>query len=272
MPPAATTSAQALSNLQAAGAAQKTPDQVYQANSSALGIPGAQQQVSGLRGAINNTTNLLQQVAPSVMGRTQNSLVTSAQANAQIANGQAPLNTQLDAENQQYSGASSDLTNLLGQANTETSNDLTGQQNQLSYLQGIYGDLSAGEQQAAANALARDQLAASEKAAAGSGVGLSGGGGNTGTSGTNGSTPSGSMTRNSAGGYAFSDGSGKPITMAQYLMANGATPANIVAKVEGLLGSSQTSGDLGILHAIQNGGYTPAQLETIFPQIFGGSY
>lgn len=155
----ATTSAQALTNLQTAQAGQQSPDQLQQSTGQALGIPAAQQQVSGLRGAINNTTSLLQQVAPSVMGRTQNSLVTSAQADAQIANGQAPLNTQLNTENTDYSNANSDLTNLTNEQGTEVGNDITNQQNQLSYLQGIYSDLSAAEQQKITNAQAEQTIA-----------------------------------------------------------------------------------------------------------------
>lgn len=275
MPPAATTSAQALSNLQSAASSQKTPDQVYQANSGALGIPQAQTQVSGLRGAINNTTNLLQQVAPSVMGRTQNSLVTSAQANAQIANGQAPLNTQLDSENQQYSGASSDLTNLLGQANTETSNDLTGQQNQLSYLQGIYGDLSAAEQQQFTNQQDAQKLLDAEKAAAAGtgGVGLAGSGTPTGPLTPGGAGTVGTMSRNAVNGYGFADASGKPQTMGAYLLANRYSGQALINEAAQLLAKSGSSHDIGIANAISNTvhPYTPAQLEQLYPQVFGGT-
>jgi hypothetical protein len=269
MPPAATTSAQALSNLQTAQAGQKSPDQLYQQESSALGIPGAQQQVSGLRGAINNTTSLLSQVAPSVMGRTANSLVTSAQANAQIANGQAPLNTQLNQEQQAYSGANADLTNLTNEAGTLTGNAVTGQQNQLSYLQGIYSDLASSEQQAKANALAQEQLAAS-KASGGIG-GLVGGGTGTTAPTTTPTAPGGGFTatKNSVGGYSFSSAAGQPATMAQYLAGQRLSGTGLLQRAAAML-SQGSQGDRGIANAISSGRYTPAQLEQLYPQVFGG--
>lgn len=267
MPPAATTSAQALSNLQTAQAGQQTPDQLTASTGSALGIPAAQQQVSGLRGAINNTTQLLSQVAPSVMGRTQNSLVTSAQADAQIANGQAPLNDQLNKENTDYSGASSDLTNLLGQQNTEVGNDLSNQQNQLSYLQGIYSDLSASEQQKVANEQAEEQLSASRAAAASSGASspvLAGG--------ASSSSQYGASSRNAAGGYSFTGPGGVPITMAQYLAGNGYQSATQIAQAAAQMLSQGTASDKAVAAAISSGKYTPAQLAQQYPQVFGGSF
>lgn len=274
MPPAATTSQQALQNLQSFQGSAKSPGQFASANDTSLGIPAAQQQVTGLRGAINNTTSLLSQVAPSVMGRTQNSLVTSAQANRQIGNEQAPLNDQLNKENTDYSGASTDLNNLMSRSSALTGQDITGQQNQLSYLQGIYGDLSAAEQAATTNQLNRDQLnasiAAQKASAGGGGISLAGGGTTTpGASATAGGTPVGSFTRNGSGGYNFMGGDGKPVTMAQYLIANGANPGNLLQGVTHLLTNSN-GGDKGIANAINSGHYTLAQLEKLYPQVFGG--
>lgn len=272
MPPTATTSQQALQNLQSAQGSQKSPDQIATDNSTSLGIPAAQQQVTGLRGAINNTTQLLSQVAPSVMGRTSNSLVTSAQADRQIANEQSPLNDQLNKENSDYSGASTDLQNLVGQANTKTTNDIAGQNSQLSYLQGIYGDLSAAEQAATTNQLNRDQLNASvaaQKASAVTGISLGGGNATPTSTPTASGAQVGSFTRNGSGGYNFMGGDGKPVTMAQYLVANGANPGNLLQGVTQLLTNSN-GGDKGIANAINSGHYTLAQLEKLYPQVFGG--
>lgn len=268
MPPA-TTSQSALQNLQAAGAGAKTPDQVYQDTSSSLGVPAAQQQVSGLRGAINNTTQLLSQVAPSVMGRTANSLVTSAQANRQITNEQTPLNDQLNKENTDYAGASSDLGNLMDEVNTRTGNTVTGQQNQLSYLQGIYSDLSASEQQKIANDQAQQQINETKlndarTAASGSGgISLAGG---------TGGGISGAMTKNASGGYAFTNSAGVPVTMAQYLAANGGANASQIASQAAQLLSAGTANDKAVAAAINSGKYTPAQLAKLYPQVFGGSF
>lgn len=264
MPPA-TTSQSALQNLQTAGASAKTPDQVYQDTSSSLGVPAAQQQVSGLRGAINNTTQLLSQVAPSVMGRTANSLVTSAQANRQISNEQAPLNDQLNKENTDYAGASSDLGNLMDQVNTRTGNTITGQQNQLSYLQGIYSDLSASEQQKIANDQAQQQItdarnnAAASRAASAGGISLAGG---------SGGGVQGSVTRDPSGGYAFKTATGVPITMGQYLDANGGGYQQALQMLQA--GSANDKQIATQIQALVSKGATPQQLAAKYPQVFGG--
>lgn len=260
MPPA-TTSTQALGNLQSAQANQQTPDQLSTSTGNALGIPAAQQQVSGLRGAINNTTQLLSQVAPSVMGRTQNSLVTQAQANAQITNGQAPLNDQLNKEQTDYSGANSDLTNLTNQQNSMVGNDLTNQQNQLSYLQGIYSDLSASEQQKIANDQAQQQINKASSSGSGTPTLVGGSGGS-----------QYATARNAAGGYSFTGPGGVPVTMAQYLAGNGYQSADQIAQAAASMLGQGSSSDKQVAAAIQSGKYTPAQLAQQFPQVFGGSF
>lgn len=163
MPPAptATTSGQALQNLQTAQSTQQTPDQIQQSTDQSLGVPGAQQQVSGLRQAITNTTNLLNGVAPSVEGRTQNSLETSAQANREIQNEQAPISQTLGGQNTALSNDQSDLSNLLSQASTEEGLKEQGQTDTLTNLQNIYNDLYGQEQNTAqANVTAAQQAEA----------------------------------------------------------------------------------------------------------------
>lgn len=124
----------------------QSPDQIMQGENQQLGVPQAQQQVSGLRQAITNTTNLLNQVAPSVYGRTANSLVTDAQATKQIGNEQAPISATLGKQNTDYTNASDDYKNLLGQATTLAQLKQTGQQSQLANLEDIYKTLLGKEQ------------------------------------------------------------------------------------------------------------------------------
>ena len=147
MPPA-TTSAQAQTNLQNYASQMQTPTQEIQTADQSLGVNQAQQQVTGLQGAIANTTNLLQQVAPTVMGNAENSLVTQSQANQQISNASAPLNTQLTNQTNSYNQANSNYTNLEGQAQNLANANLSAQQGQESYLQSIYNDLYTQEQNA----------------------------------------------------------------------------------------------------------------------------
>lgn len=155
MPP---NSQAALQQLQSYQSGAQSPEQLITNAQNQLGVGAAQQQVSGLRGAINNTTNLLQQVAPSVMGRTGNSLVTSAQADKIIGNEQAPIQQNLSKDTQDYNDANATYTDLENQAEQRANADLTGQQNQESYLQGIYNDLYTQEQNASQQAEAEREF------------------------------------------------------------------------------------------------------------------
>lgn len=170
-------SAQALQNLQAFQGQIKAPQDILKDQQTQLGVPQQQQQVSGLRQAITNTTNLLNQVAPSVYGRTQNSLVTSAQAGRQIQNEQAPIATNLNKQETDYTGANSDLDRALQQAAQASSLQVTGQQQQLDNLKSIYGAYYQQEQDAAARELENQKLAlAKSQAASSANNGLSLGG------------------------------------------------------------------------------------------------
>lgn len=167
MPPA-TTSQAALANLQSYQAGSKTPDQLTQDANKQYGVDAAGQQVSGLRQAISKTTGLLKQVAPSVYGRTQNSLVTNAQATRQIGNETAPIQQDLQNLGTQYSDASSDYDKATSQASQQAQLGYQGQQGQLSYLQQIYQNLAAGEQSQRDEAF-RQQQAVDSRSAASSG-------------------------------------------------------------------------------------------------------
>lgn len=154
-----TNSAAALSQLQGFQKTMQSPDKLLASQEQSLGVPQAQQQVSGLRQAITNTTNLLNQVAPSVYGRTGQSLVTSAQAGRQIANEQAPIQQNLSGLGQDYGNASGDLNTLLGRSQSLASLQEQGQQDRLSALQGIYQNLFGKEQAQLSNELERKKLA-----------------------------------------------------------------------------------------------------------------
>lgn len=123
----------------------QNPYDLLQQREQALGIPAAQQQVSGLRSAITNTTNLLNKIAPSVEGRTANSLVTSAQANRMIQNESAPVQQQLSTLGTQEQNAQSALSNLMSQANSEATMQSTGQQDVLKNLSSLQGMMASSE-------------------------------------------------------------------------------------------------------------------------------
>lgn len=141
-------SQQALSQLQAQQQQARNPNDFLSEQRQALGADAARQTVTGLRGAINNTTKLLQQVAPSIMGRTGSSLVTSAQANKQIQNEQAPISQNLSDQSREYGQASQDLGDIESRAAQAASGMYQGQQDKLSYLQNLYNTLYQREQAA----------------------------------------------------------------------------------------------------------------------------
>lgn len=139
-------SQQALAELQTNQSQAKNPNQILQESRQNLGVDQAQNTVTGLRTAIDNTTKLLKQVAPSVMGRTQGSLVTSAQANAQIGNEQRPITGQLTELGGQYGTAQQDLGSLQQRAAEASQGAYQGQQDKLGYLQNLYNTLYGREQ------------------------------------------------------------------------------------------------------------------------------
>lgn len=147
MPP---NSQAALAQLQETQAQSQNPNDILSGQRQQLGVQGAQDTVTGLRGAINNTTKLLKSVAPSVMGRTANSLVTAAQAGKQIQNEQAPISQTLTDQGSQYTEANQDLSKLEDQAGTAAAGIYQGQQDKQSYLQNLYNSLYQREQTAAA--------------------------------------------------------------------------------------------------------------------------
>lgn len=141
-------SANALQAYLGALQGQQNPLDILTAREQALGIPGAQQQVSGLRQAITNTTNLLNKISPAVQGRTANSLVNSAQANRITQNEQAPVQGQLSKLGQDYGLASADLSQLNTQAMNQANLANEGQQQKLSGLQSAFGMANTQQQSA----------------------------------------------------------------------------------------------------------------------------
>lgn len=225
----------ALAQLQQAQSQSQNPNDILAGQRQQLGVQGAQDTVTGLRGAINNTTKLLKQVAPSVMGRTGSSLVTNAQATKQISNEQAPISQNLTDQTTQYGQADQDLLRLQDQAKEAASGIYQGQQDKQSYLQNIYNTLYQKEQDTAKAAAEEqdrqestrrfnEQLALDKsKASQGSG-GITLGGGPLGSS-VAGPTMS---KKSSGGGFAFTDSGGAPISAAKYAQLSGQSIGNVL--------------------------------------------
>lgn len=267
----ATNSQQALQNLQSFQSGIQKPEDILTGQEQQLGVPQAQAQVQGLRGAIQNTTNLLNNVAPSVYGRTQNSLETDAQANRNIQNEQAPLSATLDKQNTDYGNQESDLQTLLGRAQSLSTLKAQGQDSQLGYLQNIYQDLFGSEKDAADRAeQAREADLSARASSGGGGISLGGLGLDTG-----GSTAGGSatMTQRNGGGFNFVDGSGKSISAAQFSAIKG-VPFRTLLQEMASAGDSGAKAALGFVG--NDYGYDPSKITTtamanLYNSLVGGT-
>lgn len=122
-----------------------------------FGVPEIRKTVSGLRSTVANTSAALDNVDPSVTGRTQGSLVTEAQRQKQVVNERAPIAGQLT----KFSGALSDneraLQDALGQATTVASNRVNDYTRGRDALQSQYESAYTREKDAAAKAEADRQ-------------------------------------------------------------------------------------------------------------------
>lgn len=249
-------SQQALAQLQQAQASAQDPSSLLAQQQNALGVAGQRDVTQGLRGAISNTTKLLQQVAPSVRGRTQNSLVTNAQATRQIGNEQAPIAQNLNEQNLAYGQAAQDLNDLESRAAQAAQAAYTGQQDRLSYLQNLYNTYYQREQDAAQQAEQKRQFDAQLSRSGGGGGGLD----ISGLLGALGGSNGYAVSQDKGGGTQFTY-QGKPITAAQYAKATGGSLASFLQTDKN---SQKAYNDYA------SGKFTYDQLVKKYPYIFGG--
>ena len=143
------TSQEILGQLQAFQGSRRKPQDVLAAEENRLGVSGVRQRQAGLRGAIMNTENLLKNVDPSVTGRTQGSLVTEAQRTKMVANERAPIADQFTEQSRALEGESANLENLTREASTAAQLALGQDDQQLNYLQNLYGTIYQQERDTA---------------------------------------------------------------------------------------------------------------------------
>lgn len=270
-------SAEAFANLQNYQTQMKDPSAILASQNQQLGIPAAGQQVSGLRQAITNTTNLLNQIPQAVQGRTQNSLVTSGQANRQIQNEQAPVAQQLSQQSNDYNTANSDYERLIEQAKYGTDAELQGQQQKYGALKDIYTALYGSEQDSLAHQLEEKKFAESQRQFNATPHGSGGGGGLDVSSllkslgGGGGALPQGMSIKNpnagGAQGYNFTFG-GSPVSAATF--------ANVSNQpISDILYTMAQSGDQSAAKAYQailaNKGTITPQIKSQYSSLFWGS-
>lgn len=268
----------ALQQLQQLQSQSQNPNDILSNQRQQLGVQGAQETVTGLRGAINNTTKLLKQVAPSVMGRTGNSLVTNAQATRQIGNEQAPIQQNLSDQTGQYTQADQDLSQLQQRAQEAASGIYQGQQDKLSYAQNLYNTLYQKEKDAETarqaelarqedirryneeSAYTRQQDAAKASASSGNSYNLSQG---------SAALPQGMAYKsgsNGTAGFNFNLG-GSSISAAKYAQVNGGDLRNLLLNMA-------NNGDKTAGQALQDlqksSGKWTTDIQKKYPSIFWG--
>lgn len=148
----ATTSQQALQDLQKYQSSRKSAQDILSERETSLGTPTSQQRLVGLRGAISNTENLLKGVDPSVSGRTQGSLVTEAQKQRLISLEREPIAGQLSDQNRALGDETANYNTLSARALQDAQLSIADQESRQNSLQGIYSTLYQQEQDAAAKA------------------------------------------------------------------------------------------------------------------------
>jgi acetyl/propionyl-CoA carboxylase alpha subunit len=115
-----------------------------------FGVPEIRKNVAGLRTTVANTTNALNNVDPSVTGRTQGSLVTEAQRQRQVVNERAPIAQQLQSFGGQLGDQEKTLQDATGQATTLATNRVNDYNTGRQALQSQYDTAYKREQDTAA--------------------------------------------------------------------------------------------------------------------------
>lgn len=105
----------------------KAPIDFYNEATNKLGIPDARARVARDRKSISDTQGLIDAVDPSVTGRTQGSLVTEAQRQGLVTKEKSPLLESMGRLSGIYGTSSGNLSDLMGQAQTQADYGFNGQ-------------------------------------------------------------------------------------------------------------------------------------------------
>lgn len=109
------------------------------------GVPEIRTRVAGLRTTLSNTENALNNVDPSVTGRTQGSLVTEAQRQRQVTNERAPIAEQYGQQERALGVESGNLNDSLGAARLLAENQVNDYSAGRTALQSRYSDAVSRE-------------------------------------------------------------------------------------------------------------------------------
>lgn len=226
MPPS---SAQAYQTLQDFNSKRTSNADLLTQAENKYGVNDLSARANNLRTLVGNLQTSIDQVDPSVTGRTSGSLVTEAQRSALVNRERAPLVSDFNKTSGNYGNAQSDLATARSQARDWGTSLITEQDAKYKSLMDAYQIALNAEQEAEKKRQFDASLAestAARKAASGAGgydLGLGGG---------LGGAPVGlSMTKRSGGGFNFTDASGKAISAARYAQLTGQDVMKVLQKM-----------------------------------------
>lgn len=156
-------SADVLTQLRGFQANRRKPQDILIEEETKLGLPSAQQRLTGLRSAIGNTENLLRNVDPSVTGRTSGTFTTEAQRSRLVAKEREPISEQFREQSRALEGetaTTSDIANRALKSAQLGISDLDARENS---LRALYGSLYQREQDESAR-LERERAARAAQA------------------------------------------------------------------------------------------------------------
>lgn len=159
-------SADVLNQLRSYQTSRRKPQDILAEEETKLGIPSAQQRLTGLRGAISNTENLLRNVDPSVTGRTAGTFTTEAQRQKIVAQERAPISDQFREQSRALEGETANVADLSTRALNAARLGLSEQDAQENSLRTLYASLYQREQDAIARAERERALEEEKKRAA----------------------------------------------------------------------------------------------------------
>lgn len=211
------------------------------------GVPEIRNTVSGLRTTVANTTSALNNVDPSVTGRTSGSLVTEAQRQRQVNTERAPIAQNLTDENSSLNSNQQTLTDAMNQATTLANNKVSDYNAGRTALQGEY-DIAYKREQDAAAAAAQAAAAAEQKRQFDAGLSEKAA-----SSGSGGGAPASQPTyqQRSGGGFNFQDAGGKSISARLYAQKTG-------TNFNTLLKQMASAGDSGAADVLKHGASSAA--------------
>lgn len=131
------------------------------------GVPEIRNRVAGLRTTLTNTESALNNVDPSVTGRTQGSLVTEAQRQKQVTNERAPIMQQYGEVSSALGNESANLTDNQNLAKDFASGSIDDWNAGRAALQDRYSTTYQREQDTKANDLEQAKLRAAAAASSG---------------------------------------------------------------------------------------------------------